>query len=261
MSEQTEKQEGGAIVAADQPTTQALTTSVMEGVKAAIEKGDVATLNGLLDFQERIMTKQAEIDFNQAMNAMQLEMPVIKKDGSVAYAENKNDPNSRMIEAFKFASFENIMRSVKPIMQSHGFSISFNSAQREGGGAIISATLSHIGGHSETTSFAAALDDSGGKNNVQAMGSTFSYGKRYCVTALLNIVTEGEDDDANTYAEAHIDDEQFATIQNLIDETESDAAAFCKFMKVSSLKEIRQKDYLKATNALKGKRKKVEENG
>jgi hypothetical protein len=40
-----------------------------------------------------------------------------------------------------------------------------------------------------------ALDSSGGKNNIQGMGSSFSYGKRYTTTALLNIVTEGEDDD------------------------------------------------------------------
>jgi hypothetical protein len=41
------------------------------------------------------------------------------------------------------------------------------------------------------------LDTSGSKNNVQAVGSSTSYGKRYTATLLLNIRTKGEDDDGH----------------------------------------------------------------
>lgn len=210
---------------------------------------DPDKLHRLLDFQERVMDKQAEINFNQAMTEMMLEMPVINKDGAVEY-QNKTT-NAKEV-AFRYASFENIMKAVKPILQKYGFTMRFNTKEREDGGAIITGILSHKDGHKESTEFSAALDSSGGKNNIQAMGSTFSYGKRYCVTALLNIITEGEDNDGNIQGQP-IDDAQFTEIQRLIDESKADTAAFCKHMRVSSLKEIRQDQYAKATNALKAK--------
>jgi hypothetical protein len=219
---------------------------------------DPEKLHRLLDFQERVMAKQAEINYRAAMNRLQLDMPIIAKDGSVSYPIDKNKPDGPKREAFKYASFENIMRAIKPSLMKNGFTFSFDSTPRQGdgGGATITAKLSHVDGHSETSSFAAALDSSGGKNNIQAMGSTFSYGKRYCVTALLNIITEGEDDDGNTdHGDEPIDDVQFQHIQDLIDEGSFDAAAFCTHMGYSSLRDIRQKNYVEATNMLKEKLK------
>jgi hypothetical protein len=95
-------------------------------------------------------------------------------------------------------------------LQREGFSLSFDTAPRqgEGGGIIITGTLSHVGGHKRTASIPLALDSSGGKNNIQGMGSTFSYGKRYCATALLNIITEGEDDDGVRGGAKFITDDQ-----------------------------------------------------
>ena len=70
-------------------------------IDKALSNPSVATdkLHKLLDFQERVMDRQAEIDFNQAMNALQLDMPVIKKDGSVQYPVDKNDPSKGMQKA------------------------------------------------------------------------------------------------------------------------------------------------------------------
>lgn len=251
-----------------QPTNEKEKTDVVVAQPAAdivsvIEKAisspdvDPEKLHGILDFQERIMARQAEIDFNEAMHRLQLEMPTIKKDGSVEYPIDKNNPDGPKKKAFDFASFENIMRSIKPALQAENFTISFDTEQREGGGAVITATLSHRSGHSKTASFAAALDTSGGKNNIQAMGSTFSYGKRYCVTALLNIITEGEDDDGQSFDKAPIDDAQFNEVQRLLDKTETDTASFCKYLKINSVKEMTSKVYPKAIHDLKAKMKKM----
>lgn len=221
---------------------------------------DVEKLNGILDLKERMMNKDAEMQFNAALSDMQSEMPIIKKDGSVEYPKDKNNPDGPKVKAFDFASFENIMRAIKPVMSKYGFAIRFDTSEREGngGGAIIKATLSHRAGHKESVQFAAALDTSGGKNNIQAMGSTFSYGKRYCVTALLNIVTEGEDDDANkAFLEHPIDDVQFAEIQRLIDDTDTDMARFVGHLKIESLRAMPQKMYAKATHDLEAKRLKL----
>ena len=42
------------------------------------------------------------------------------------------------------------------------------------------------------------VDLTGSKNAVQAAGSSVSYGKRYTVSALLNLTSRGEDDDARS---------------------------------------------------------------
>lgn len=237
--------------------------SMMEGMKvlerlAENPNVDVEKMNAILDLQERMMNKQAEQQFNEAMNALQLELPVVKKDGSVEYPVDKNNPNGEKRKAFDYASFENIMKTIKPHLQAHGFQFFFDSAVREGGGAVITAKLSHVAGHSVTTSFSAALDSSGGKNNIQAMGSSYSYGKRYCVIAALNIVVEGEDDDGNkAFQDYPIDDAQFNAIQDLIDETGADTAKFCAHLEINSLREMPQKLYMKAKHDLEAKKKKI----
>lgn len=218
---------------------------------------DVEKMNGILDLQERIINKNAEAEYNQAMALLQINMPIIKKDGTVEYPADKNNPSGPMVKAFDFATYENIMTTIKPHLNEHGFSFKFTTREREGGGAVVVAKLQHKGGHSETTEFAGALDTSGGKNNIQAMGSTYSYGKRYCVVALLNIIVEGEDNDGNTLLENEIDDAQFEEIQRLIDETDTDTAKFCGHLNIPSLRAMPQKLYSKATHDLKAKAKKI----
>jgi hypothetical protein len=50
------------------------------------------------------------------------------------------------------------------------------------------------------------------------MGSTFSYGKRYTATALLNIVTEGEDDDGHRGGQSFITDAEADDLRALAKE-------------------------------------------
>ena len=48
---------------------------------------------------------------------------------------------------------------------------------------------------SRETSVSFPIDTSGSKTTCRAGGSAMSYGKRYAATAILNIVTRGQDDD------------------------------------------------------------------
>jgi hypothetical protein len=105
--------------------------------------------------------------------------------------------------------------------------------------------LSHVKGHSETRSISLPADSSGGKNSIQAVGSTTSYAKRYLVGMLLNIITKGEDDDANG-AGARITDEQAQQIEKLINQTGSDRRRFLTYIGAESVEDIKLKDYGKA---------------
>jgi len=194
---------------------------------ATNEKVDPVKLSQILDIQERLLSKQAEQLFNDNLNQVQSKMPRVKRNGAVEYLEDKKDKNSPKVKAFNFARYEDIDEALRPLMIEHGFSISFDSQSRpDGGGLIITGTLSHIGGHSRTSSIPLPLDNSGGKNNLQGMGSTLSYGKRYIICSLFNIVTEGQDDDGVLGAVVFASEDQVNEIKNLIDETNTDISRF-----------------------------------
>lgn len=160
--------------------------SVIERV-ATNPDADIAKLEKMLDMQERILTRNAMVAFNAAMAEMQSDIPVIAKSGAIVV-------NGQ--ERSKYARFDDIMKVIKPVLQQHGFAVSFRTESGEGM-VKVTGILMHREGHREETSMALPLDSSGSKNTVQAIGSSTAYGKRYVLCALLNIATGDEDDDAN----------------------------------------------------------------
>jgi hypothetical protein len=219
---------------------------------------DVAKLSALLDMQERVIAKQAEAAFNRALAALMKKLPRIKKNGTVEYPEDKNKPGGPKKKAFNFARWEDIDEIIRPLMDEEGFSLSFNSApkQGDGGGMICTGTLLHSEGHSRSASIPLALDSSGGKNNLQGMGSTFSYGKRYTTTMLLNLVFEGEDDDGVRGGARFISQDDADDLRNLSKEAGRQEGAFLDRLfagRVRSFDEIEQgPGYLAAKSTLEG---------
>ena len=140
------KKESTEISTAAQDTSDT-TTQMVEMLARLAENPDVDVekMSAMLDLQERMLDKQAEQEFNAALHELQIEMPTIKKDGSVSYPVDKNKPDGLHKKAFDYATFENIMASVKPLLKANGFTVTFDSEQREGGGAVITGTLSHKG--------------------------------------------------------------------------------------------------------------------
>lgn len=216
---------------------------------------DVEKMRALLGLKKDILEEQRKAAFNTAYMQARLEMPRVRKDGSVEYAEDKNNPNGPKKKAFNYAKYEDIDRAIRPIEQKYGFARIFTTKPRgeAGGGCVVHCQLLHSEGYFKEAEIAVALDTSGGKNNIQAMGSSFSYGKRYTTEMLWDIVKEGADDDGNAaYMDATIDDVQFSAFQKLIDENSVDVVAFCAHLKVESVRAITNKLYPKAMADLKG---------
>jgi len=138
----------------------------------------------MLDLQERIYNKNAQIEFNRAMASMQSELPVIKKEGEIVV-------NGQVRS--KYAKFEDILTIVRPVMKASGFAMSFKVDTADGK-VKVTGTLMHKTGHTENTTMELPVDTSGSKNNVQGLGSSIQYGKRYVLCALLNIATSDDDD-------------------------------------------------------------------
>ncbi|PCF96336.1 ERF family protein [Vreelandella nigrificans] len=144
---------------------------------------DIDKMERLLQMQERVMDRQAMMAYSAAMAAMQTELPSIEEHG-----QGNNG---------KYATLEDIVDTVRPIMQKYGFAVSFRIQTQERG-IQVTGVLMHKDGHREETSMLLPADMSGNKNTVQAFGSSTSYGKRYVLSALLNITTRGQDDNGNT---------------------------------------------------------------
>lgn len=136
--------------------------------------------------QEKIMAQQSRTAYYEALAKCQLELPVIPKRGEI---KNK----SGGVQS-KYARWEDINEKIKSILQRHGFTLSFISIPCDNG-VKVQARLSHIDGHQEESTVPAPLDVSGNKNNVQGIGSSLSYCKRYAAGLLLNITTAEEDTD------------------------------------------------------------------
>ena len=190
---------------------------------------DTAKMEALLAMKERVDAKEAEKEFHGAMAAMSAEMPRVKKNGSIDLGKGKPVP---------FAKWEDCDAVLRPILKRHGFSLSFVT-RVEGGQLLMACVVSHVGGHSERSECAVQADSGPGRNATQAIGSGRSYAKRYLALDMLNVVTEGADDDGK--AAGRITEQQAGSIHDMIAELElSDARrkALLKTFGVGSVEEV-----------------------
>lgn len=212
---------------------------------------DVDKMERLFSMKERAEASAARSAFDAAFAAMQPEMPEIDKRGKIIIRD-KGDRET-IIQSTPYALWDDTNRLIKPILAKFGFGLSFRIGQTPDR-LTTTAVLSHIGGHREETSFAAPIDNTGSKNNVQGWGSSFSYGKRYTGTAILNITTRGEDDDGKKAGDpATISTEQVSQLVSLFEASDADIPGFCKYFKIDKYSDLKATDFERAVAALKKK--------
>jgi len=147
---------------------------------------DVEKLKALFELYERDEARRAKAAFNAAFSAMQGELPTIDEHGAAMMNGQRR---------YSYAQQEEIIDVVRPILQTHGFALRFRHEYRDGMIKVI-GILSHKDGHQEQDEFECPADKSGSKNDIQAVGSTRTYGQRYTTRALLNIVSRDPRDPA-----------------------------------------------------------------
>jgi hypothetical protein len=123
-------------------------------------------------------------------------LPSIDKDGKIVIPGKHTIP---------FSTYEALNKVCRPIMREFGFSMRHRH-RMENGLVVTTGILTHRLGHFEEDEFAAAPDQSGSKNTIQAVGSTRQYGRRYTMISLLNIVTYEKGHDGETPGEPESED-------------------------------------------------------
>jgi hypothetical protein len=174
-----ERNESAPVVQASESTT------ILQVIQraAADPACDIEKMERLMAMHERMQAKSAEQMFNAAMAAMQCDIPTVGEG-----AQNSHTKNT-------YATLDDINVVLKPIMQRHGFAITFK-VDHQANGISVTGILMHAAGHREQTTLLLPVDVGAGRNAVQAVGSSTTYGKRYVMCALLNITTgDARDDD------------------------------------------------------------------
>ena len=112
------------------------------------------------------------------------EMPLIPKDG-------KNTPTGT-----RYATWERMQPLITPVLSRHGLVLNF-AVGGEGNRVTVTPILSGHGWEEVGSAFSLPADVGKGRNDVQAVGSSVAYGKRYAAGAMLNLIQKGlaEDDD------------------------------------------------------------------
>jgi hypothetical protein len=225
-------------------------TPIAGMLHAVIERGITAdNINGLerlVALYEREQARDAERQFAAAFAALQGEMPAIQAVKQV--------PNRDGTIRYKFAPYEEIMATVRPLLQRHGFTVSFS--QTVGDGRISQAcVLQHVGGHSRTNVFAVRIGSGPpGSSEAQTDGAASTYAKRHALCNALNITVDADTDGADARIEgAPIAADKAQYLRELCAETKSDEAAFLKFAGAATFGEIASTRYDDLVRALQKK--------
>ncbi len=214
-----------------EPSVALMLQKVIDG---GITADNVSALEALVGLYDRMQAKNAEREFNQAFAKLQSELSSVNatrqvpnKDGSVRY---------------RFAPYEDIMETVKPVLIANGFAISFTTRFMEGGRIVSICTLRHVGGFSQSNEFAVRIGGGPpGSTETQADGAAKTYAKRGALCDALNIVVE-HDDDARMIGQP-IGKALAEDLEARVTNVGADREAFLKYAGASSFAEISDERY------------------
>lgn len=234
-----------APLATTDPTPMQLLRALIDG---ASEKGiDPAQLRELMQLQRDWQADRAREAFADAMAEFQGRCPqIVKRRGVSLTGGGRAD--------YKYASLDDIMRIVQPILSDCGVSVSFSASISENGMIDVTCTLRR-GIHAEPHTMSVPAPAQMRVNDTQKVGAALSYAKRYALCAALNIQVVDEDTDAVGLGEK-VNEKQAATIRDLIQESGADEAGFLEWMKVGRdgrVEDIPASKYNMAVAALKKK--------
>lgn len=158
--------------------------------KAIDRDMDVTRLKEFMDLQERYEANKARKEFTLAFAKFQAMLPEITKEKKVDFAPNNGGQRVK----YSYASLASIIKQIGKPLAECGLTYRWEPSE-ENGRTRITCFLEHIGGHSKSAWLSAPDDTTGGKNSIQAHGSTVSYLKRYTLTSVLGIGTADDDAD------------------------------------------------------------------
>lgn len=168
-------------------------TSLIEAIvrMASDPTVNVDNLERLMAMREKMEARQAEVDYNAAMNRAQAGMGRIAADA--------NNPQTRS----RYATYGALDKVLRPIYTNEGFALSYDTGDGAPEGCIrVLCYVSHAAGHTRTYHADMPADGKGAKGGdvmtkTHAAGAAMSYGMRYLLKLVFNVAVGEDDNDGN----------------------------------------------------------------
>jgi hypothetical protein len=197
--------------------------TMMRMIEVAMSRPDfdIDKLQRLLDVKEQWEKNEARKAYVEAMAEFKKDPPEIFKDKTVSFRTDKGQTT------YDHATIGNVVEKIVGALAKYGFSHRWVPNRAEGGMISITCVITHKLGHSEETTLEAGLDQSGGKNNIQAMISTKTYLERHSLLAATGLATKDQEDDDGHGSSASPSDACALMIQEaLATKTDAEALAY-----------------------------------
>jgi hypothetical protein len=202
-------------------------------IDKGITQENVAAFKELVVLSEHMEDRNSERQFTASFVALQKHIPTIVARTVI--------PNRG-----KYERFEDIMEVIRPILEAHGFSVSFTMDFKDNR-ILETCHLSHVGGFTRSNSFAVRTRKADSDTQADCMAATTA--KRNALCNALNIVIRQDclnnEDDAGIEGDVDtkITDDQAFELERRCHETESNIEAFLRFAKAKTFKDIMASRY------------------
>jgi hypothetical protein len=217
-------------------------------ISQAVERGaHVKTLEKLIELHQRWETSQSRKAFDTAMAEAKARIPVIAKNREVDFTAQRSRTQ------YRYEDLGEIARTVAPILASFGLAYRFRSTV-EGSLVKVTCVLSHRDGHFEENQLAAATDETGNKNGLQAIGSTLTYLQRMTLKASLGLAASDDDDGKAAGMMVPINPDQIRELLALLKSVGAQKAALLRFFKIDALPDLPAVKFDQAVAMLNAKR-------
>lgn len=150
----------------------------------------IDSLERLMAMRRELVAEGARTAFFSALAGFQAECPVIPKTGEV------RERGGQQVR-YRFAPLDKIVSTIRPHLEAHGLSYTFNAVfDLDNHHLIAVCEVHHALGHTEQSEFRVPISKDNFMNSAQHFGSASSYARRYALCNALGLLTGDEDDDA-----------------------------------------------------------------
>lgn len=188
-------------------------------------------------------------EFNGAMAEFQATCPPVRKTST---ADIVTKSGSRY--KYEYAELDEIARTVRPHLQRHGLSYSWDSSEKEGQ-LVCVCTVRHANGHFITATFRCPYDSAANMSGAQKSAAALTYARRQSLIQALGLTTCDPDIDGEDNNPEKITDHEAANLSAALDDVGGDKAAFLKFLGVAALSDLPKSKLAAAFQAIEQKRR------
>lgn len=214
------------------------------------------TIVHIMNYEEQKAEEIAKNKFFSALAEFKKNRIQLTRNKEVSFNNTK----------YKYLNLAGVIEIIAPLLGAYGFAAGWETSTIQSNDNRIQAIrvtciLTHKEGYSQESTLIGPPDKSGGKNDVQAIGSVISYLQRYTLLAVTGLATDDQDDDGvsgGRTTNEKISDSQLHILRDLLILLGDKEEPLCKYLGVDSLENLSAVDYKKAKTCLDVRQKQKE---